>query len=101
VINWGSTSALLALLRNDEALLGVEQAWTPILYLTVFLCKSLALPRDLSTYLVIISFEPSARQAIPGKGARAPITTFSHVCKSHLLLKKNLCFLQFVGFWNC
>ena len=51
--------------------------------------------------LVIISFEPSARQAIPGKEARAPITTFSHVCKSHLLLKKNLCFLQFVGFWNC
>ena len=41
------------------ALLGVEQAWTPILYLTDFLCKSLALPRDLSTYLVIISFEPS------------------------------------------
>ena len=42
-----------------SALLGVEQAWTPILYLTDFLCKSLALPRDLSTYLVIISFEPS------------------------------------------
>ena len=77
---------------NDKALLGVEQAWTPILYLTDLLCKSLALPRDLSTYLVIISFEPSARQAIPGKGARTPITTFSHVCKSHLLLKKTFAF---------
>ena len=36
--------------RYNLALLGVEQAWTPIFNLTDLLCKSLALQKNLSTY---------------------------------------------------
>ena len=79
------------------SLLGVEQAWTPILYLTDLLCKSLALPRDLSTYLVIISFEPSARQAIPGKGEGHQLP-LSHTFANHICCWKKL--LLFAICWN-
>ena len=42
-------------------LLGVEQAWTPILYLTDLLCKSLALQENLSTYFGNVFHSPAPR----------------------------------------
>ena len=94
----GSTSARLALLVVDKALLGFEQAWTPILNLTAPLCKLLAL-RDLSAYtwpssvLSQICKTGNSRQEALGSNYNQYT-----VQESHFLYRV---LLAMVKAWNC